>query len=458
MKINQKILLLSLMPLIVVILLISAVINYKADELTKIQSDIFYDAILAARKAELISYTNMARSAIKEVYASPDLSEEKAQEIVKNILNNLEYAQDGYFYAYTKDGTSIVHPKQSYRLGENWIDLQDSEGKYIIRDLINVAYSGGGFVSYLWEKPSLGVVGRKLGYAEMIEPWGWMFGTGMYIDDLSNEVQEVASISSAQIKNTSAVIFIITLIALTVVFLIGMLLQISERRLADTKLKELTQRVLTTQEEERRRVSRELHDGISQSLVAIKYALETAEYKIEHNENTDGLITKSARYLEDTLNEVRRISRDLHPSILDDLGLGAAIEALAKTFTERTRIPVEINRVQVRNILPEDAKATLYRVTQEALMNIERHSGASKVVIELSIEKSSFNLSISDNGKGFDVVEMKKSKNPSTGIGLRNISERLRHLKGKFDIHSSMEGTTIVVKLPKSIMKYRGNI
>ncbi|MGH1540819.1 MAG: cache domain-containing protein [Arenicella sp.] len=458
MNISQKVLLLALIPMLVAMLLVTLVVNFQTRELSHKQAAAFKAALMEIRKSELINYTNLARSAIDKVYNSPEIDTEIAKSIVQEILNNLEYSEDGYFYAYTEEGVNVVHPKQAFRLGKNWLDLEDSEGKPIIRELINQAQNGGGFTEYLWEKPSLGEVGKKLGYAEMLDKWNWMFGTGMYIDDVDKEVSALQGVMDKHIRDTSIVIMWIAALSVITVFVSGLLLQLSERKLADRKLQELTKRVLNTQDEERRRVARELHDGISQALVAVKYSLEAAFDQLK-DKNLKGvqLIKASGKNLDDTLHEIRRISRDLHPSVLDDLGLMAAIESLTKDFQKRCNIKVKLNRIAVKNLLPQDAKTALYRVTQEALTNIERHSTAKNVTIDMALNKNWFQLTISDDGQGFDVSTMQRSRRPNVGIGLRNMAERLSYFKGKFEVQSSDTGTTIIAAVPKNIMAYKNN-
>jgi len=142
------------------------------------------------------------------------------------------------------------------------------------------------------------------------------------------------------------------------------------------------------------------------------------------------------------------MSRDLHPSILDDLGLMAAVESLVDQFRLRTGIEVEWVKVPFRNLLEKTAKTALYRVTQEAFTNIERHAEAThvKIIFELSIDQ--FKLTISDNGVGFEDIYPTSSS--EHGLGLRNMAERMSYFKGSFDISSGSKGTTIKAAIPRS--------
>ena len=453
MKFSTKVFLLAVLPMLIAMLLTITLVNVQTLELSNKQAIELQQSLLDVRKNELINYTNLAFSAIEHLYMDEQIDKGFAQERVKEILTDLEYSTDGYFYAYTHDGTNIVHPKQPYRLGNNYFQLTDPEGKPVIKELIQKATQGGGYTEYLWEKPSTGEIAKKLGYSRSLDRWNWMVGTGMYIDDLDNQVATMQIAMNKHIKQTSFVILGIALICAALVFLSGLALQLNERKLADLKLHELTKRVLNTQDEERRRVSRELHDGISQSLVGIKYSLEEAYslFKLKDSKHAK-LVEKSNTHLDETMQEVRRISRDLHPSILDDFGLMAAVDALVVEFGKRLNIEVSLVKVKVRNLLPQDAKTALYRVTQEALTNIERHADATHVDIEFKMLKDWFQVRIADNGCGFKRDSRQFNKNPNIGIGLRNMSERLSYFKGKFEIHSSEDGTVIIAAVPKTII------
>ena len=338
------------------------------------------------RKAELKNYIQIARSSVIHIYENPRLSTEEKQQQANVIFTNLAYSNDGYFYAYDRDGTNLVHPKQPYRIGKNWLNLTDSEGKYIIKELIAEAKNGGGYTEYLWEQPSSGDIGKKLGYSEMLEDWGWMFGTGIYMDDIEKQVDEFNVVFDKQIRSTSFIIILFSAVAVAMVFGFGQLFQLKERRQTDSKLQLLNKRVISSQDDERRRVSRELHDGISQRLVAIKYALEEA-YSRTSTTPSEGqkAIKNCEAHIDDTITEIRRISHDLHPSVLDDLGLMAAVQGLSEQFEKRTGISIDLKKMPFRNLLPTDAKTALYRIVQEALTNIEKHAYATTVAIHFDL-------------------------------------------------------------------------
>ncbi len=473
---KQQVLALATLPLIVAILAITILVTFQSRDLAQQGIKAFEQNMLEAKQSELISYTNLAMSSIEEIYNNAGPNDLQAQEQVKEILNSLAYSEDGYFFVYDFDGVNIVHPKQPFRVGKNWMDLVDPDGDRVIENLINVAREGGGFHYYKWEKPSSLEIADKLSYAIALDKWRWMVGTGLYIDDVLAQTAAANSALKSSIDSTFVFISMITLLAVIVVFLTGLFLNLRERRMADHKLKELTQRIIDTQEEERARIARELHDGISQHLVGVRYLLDLVQRRVKNGAcDIYDTIERSTKGLNGAIKEVRRISHDLRPGILDDLGLRSALIALTENFSERTGINVKLNSVSFKNLLPADAKTALYRVAQEALSNIERHSNANEVTINLTAKPSGLRMTITDNGKGFQRRALQKQgfkkknrhqhNNFSTpqeisthskinrGMGLRNMEERMSHFSGTLSVQSSPNGTILTARLPRSILR-----
>lgn len=454
MNLRQKILLLATVPLILAVSAITLLVSYQAQTLSKEEVTFFRKNMLDAKKSELLNYLRLAQTSIRHIYETADTNDAFAQSQVRNILDDLTYGTDGYFFVYDFNGTNIVHPKQPHRVGNNWWHLTDSKGNKVIQNLILKAKQGGGYHNYYWEKPSTGEVAEKISYAIPLKKWNWMLGTGLYIDNVNQQVKAIEDEVSQRISQTTVIILIITLVSLILVFITGVLINLHERRLADEKLKQLTQRIVETQEEERGRVARELHDSISQILVSVKFAQELSLTKLLNKDPTvQSSLEKSNEALHTAIKEVRRISRDLRPRSLDDLGLSPALKSLAEEFAERNGMKLTINTVAFNNLLPKEVKTTLYRVAQEALTNIERHAQAKHVKIKLSAPKGIVTLSITDDGNGFENNYAKTKNNPLTGIGLRNMQERIEHHNGELKILSSNRGTTIRAKMPKKLLQ-----
>src|SRR5690606_2844355 len=184
MNLRTKILALSVLPLLLAILAITALVTSQSTQLARASIATFEQNLLKAKENELLNLTNMAVSAISDIYeaAGPDDAEAKAQ--VQEILSQLDYGPDGYFFAYDYDGVNIVHPRQTFRHGQNWLDLTDPDGNRVIYNLIERAKEGGGLHQYKWEKPSSGAIADKLSFAVGLDKWQWMLGTGVYLDDV----------------------------------------------------------------------------------------------------------------------------------------------------------------------------------------------------------------------------------------------------------------------------------
>ncbi|MNH17232.1 Sensor histidine kinase ComP [compost metagenome] len=244
-------------------------------------------------------------------------------------------------------------------------------------------------------------------------------------------------------------IAVVALVAVLFVFASGMTLNLSEHRLADTKLQRLNQRIVSLQEEERSRVSRELHDGISQVLVSIKYKLELAGFLLESGETRGTVILKEAtERLGEAIGEVRSISHDLRSSLLDTLGLPAAIGQLAEEFEQRSGLRVTFETNEFECLLDEGVPVSLFRIVQEGLSNIERHAQAQNVSITLFGSEQSVRLRIIDDGIGFNVNKVERRH---AGIGLRNIRERVEHFGGRFHMASAPGRSELDIVIPMSI-------
>jgi len=452
MSFKQQVLALATLPLIIAILAITFLVTSQSRDLAQRGITAFEQNMLEAKQQELVNYTNMALSAINYIYAKAGPDDKAARERVKKILSQLSYSEDGYFFVYDYQGNNLVHPKQPFRVGKNWINLKDADGDLVIANLIKTARNGGGFHSYKWEKPSSREIADKLSYVVALPKWRWMLGTGLYVDDVVSQSAEANDKLKSSINRTFVLVAMITLPAVIAVFLTGLLLNLRERRMADSKLKDLTQRIIDTQEEERARIARELHDGISQNLVGVRYVFDLAQRRVK-NGAQDALATieRGTRGLNAAIKEVRRISHNLRPGVLDDLGLTSALKTLTHNFSERTGIKVELNSVAFKNLLPADAKTALYRVAQEALSNIERHANATKVTFDLSSNRSGLRMIIADDGCGFEKSARDSDQTMPGGLGLRNMQERMSHFCGTLSIQSSSGGTILTARLPRTI-------
>jgi len=444
---RRKFFLLAALPLLLAIAAIAGLVANQSRTLAEREIAALERELLTAKKEELKNYISIARTAIGPVYGNALPDDEASKQAVMQNLAAMIYGQDGYFFVFDYDGRNLVAPRQTQLIDQNWLGLEDVNGTPITRAFIDLARSGGGCHTHLWPKPSTGEEAEMVTYVIGLQDWRWALGTGIFIDDIQATVAAARADVEARIQQTFLYIGLIALASLLLVFASGLLINIRERSLADAALKKLTQRIVDTQEEERGRVARELHDGISQILVGARYALDLTGKRIASGDARAGeSLKKGLASLTTAIQEVRRISRDLRPGALDDLGLGPALKTLTDEFSERTNIQSELETVVFRNRLDEDAKIALFRIAQEALTNIERHSDATHVNIRLFGHRGGATLRIRDNGSGFG-----KSK-ASGGLGLRNMQERVEQLGGTFRILSSAEGTVVEADVPLTHM------
>jgi two-component system, LuxR family, sensor kinase FixL len=213
-----------------------------------------------------------------------------------------------------------------------------------------------------------------------------------------------------------------------------------------THVRSLLGRLIDVQESERRRISRELHDDLSQKIATLSVAISRLKRRLPLSDaevinELDDLRQKT----NSLTNEIRRLSHQLHPAVLEHLGLVTALESYIGNFQDEERIDVRLTSELGEERVPFQTSICIYRVAVEALRNVSRHSGAASAAISLRQENGSLELRVSDSGKGFDVDAFRKGG----GLGLVSIEERLRLLNGTCEIHSSpQKGTTLVARVP----------
>jgi signal transduction histidine kinase len=215
------------------------------------------------------------------------------------------------------------------------------------------------------------------------------------------------------------------------------------------QLRRLSRQILLAQEEERKEISRELHDVIAQTLTGINIRLATL--KKEALISTNGLdrnIASTQRLVEKSVNIVHEFARELRPAVLDDLGLLPALHSFGKLFSKRTGIQVHLKVFAGIEQLDNNQRTILYRVAQEALTNVSRHAHASRVEVSIQKLADGICMKINDNGKSFDVERVLGARGRKR-LGLLGMKERLEMVGGRFGIESVRgKGTTITAQLP----------
>ena len=263
---------------------------------------------------------------------------------------------------------------------------------------------------------------------------------------------KLASANVMFVALLDATLLVIFLFPILYMFLVRPLLRLIEKhtkieesvRQSEIALRRLSGELFKTQEVERKRIASEIHDGIGQNLSALKYAIENI-IKKEKKKDQITLREQLERLviiLQNTIDEVRYISMELRPTILDDLGMLATIQWFSRelhhTF-DYLAIEKDINVKEEQ--IPENLKIVIYRIIQEAVNNTIKHSDAESVLLSLRATDGRLELMIKDNGAGFDVDKVKSSKSQK-GIGLESMEERAEDSGGGFSITSSRGGGT----------------
>ena len=223
----------------------------------------------------------------------------------------------------------------------------------------------------------------------------------------------------------------------------GLLQRIEEERRRSGQL------AMRAQEEERRRLARDLHDEVNQALTAILLRLEALAHETPAERAPE--VAELKRLVNQAMDELLNLARQLRPSALDDHGLVPAVETQLKRFSSRTGIEVRLDTSGDPDALPEVVQTAIYRVAQEALTNVTRHAGATVVQLDLEEDEGTAELRVRDDGGGFNPSAVTRSSSdvPGGGLGLVGMAERARLVGGELDVRSAPGGgTTITLRVP----------
>jgi signal transduction histidine kinase len=270
---------------------------------------------------------------------------------------------------------------------------------------------------------------------------------GMALISIWNAMQGRGPFTAASMAhNVLSLQVLLCTVTLPLLFLAAVMV---ERRRTEASLRDTTGRLIDAQEQERRRIAREIHDDYSQRLALLAMDLENLA-----EENRGNYSVEAGQRLHQVWNGIAEIGADLHSlshrlhsSTLDSLGLVAGVKAFCREFAEQQEIQIDFADENVPSGVPGDVALCLFRIVQEGLRNIKRHSGADKAGVRVERVGERLHLSVTDQGRGFDT----QTRSAAGGIGIRSMEERLRPLGGKLEIYSRpMGGTRIDVWLPLS--------
>ena len=235
-------------------------------------------------------------------------------------------------------------------------------------------------------------------------------------------------------------------VALQAALISGLLIQRRHRRRADGEVASLAGRLITAQEAERSRIARELHDDINQQLASLSIALSTVKRRLQNGESA-GVAEEVAalqQRIVDVTHATHQLSHELHPGVLQHAGLVAALRGHCAEFASQHGIDVTFSAAGIDGV-PDETALCLYRVTQEALRNIGAHAGARTAQVTLSPAAASLELTISDDGQGFDLAQARRQG----GVGLVSLDERVRLIGGSLRIETQPQrGTELRVSVP----------
>jgi signal transduction histidine kinase len=222
--------------------------------------------------------------------------------------------------------------------------------------------------------------------------------------------------------------------------------QVRERGRAEAGQRNLSARLLTLQDEERRRFARELHDSVGQHLAAIKMGVSLLARKLPD----DSVVKDCLKLADDAIAETRTISHLLHPPLLDEAGLNSAMRWFVEGFASRSGIRVNLHIQDGIQRYEQTTELVLFRALQESLTNVHRHSGAKQADVSLSTSGGHLTLTVRDHGRGISAEALQRLKEEGTagGVGLAGMTERLREIGGNLEINSSVRGTEIVARVP----------
>jgi signal transduction histidine kinase len=219
--------------------------------------------------------------------------------------------------------------------------------------------------------------------------------------------------------------------------------------LANSNLRDLSARLLQLQDDERRRIARELHDSVGQLLVGLSLNMSTVRAEIERLTKAAAVLSDSENLIQEMSKEVRTISHLLHPPLLDEAGLASGIRWYIDGFAQRSHIKVELDCPTDFGRLPRDIETAMFRVVQESLTNIHRHSGSLVAKIRCQRVQEGILVEVQDHGTGIPAEKIAVLASVGTpGVGIRGMRERVRQLGGDLEIRSDSNGTIVAARLP----------
>jgi two-component system, NarL family, sensor histidine kinase FusK len=255
------------------------------------------------------------------------------------------------------------------------------------------------------------------------------------------------------VKHTPVRNAVLLQLFLAVISITGLILAavMSERTQAEYALRKLSGRLLQLQDDERRRLGRDLHDSAGQMLAALQMNLAALRHRCEAiDRKSSDLLTDSMEMADRVIKEIRTVSYLLHPPLLDEAGLASALRWYVEGLAQRSRMKIDLNLSPSLGRLSQDLEIAIFRIVQESLINVHRHSGSSSAGIEIGIDGNQVFVKVQDRGKGIpaEFLDLGSTLPAALGVGIRGIAERVRELGGSVRIRRTFPGTSVEVMLP----------
>jgi len=262
-------------------------------------------------------------------------------------------------------------------------------------------------------------------------------------------MRKVVSEKTYRAQKTALFLSFALILLFTILNFTELMVQLRERQNAEQVVRRLSGRILQVQDEERRKLARDLHDGIGQLFIALKMGLNHAARSDAQSLNDSTIFAECLQMVDEGLSQTRTLSYLLHPPMLDEVGFPAAARWLVDGFSERSKIDVTLE-IPKNLKLPRELELTLFRVLQEGLTNVHRHSGSPKAEVVVTATPQAIVMTIRDYGKGIpeeSLQNFRTSKAP-TGVGLAGMRGRVAEVDGILDLESPGHGTVLRVTIP----------
>ncbi|MBA4501318.1 methyl-accepting chemotaxis protein [Marinobacterium marinum] len=377
MKLKSKLLLLSLLPLALVVAAIMLIVRFQMESMGDVEVQRIRDSMLVAKQTELKHYIEQALTAIGPVQARADLSLSEKQVEAGRILNAMRFGSEGYIFGYDTNGVAVVQGGQPASIGQDLSDTRDDNGVYIVRELVSKGQAGGGYLEYVWDKPGTTQQAPKLSYSAPVPGWGWVLGTGFYIDDIDAAVAQADQQIRRSIQSTLTLVAVASLVLLGVVSVISLL------------------------------VARRLTQPLQQTAAALRDIAEgegdlTRRLPVESNDE----VGEVARGFNDFAGKIQQLVRDVHTAVqslsesTDSMRLvvGRTHEDahVQKGETSQAAAAIHEMAVAVQQVAGSAAQAA------GAAREADTESGNGQVVVEHTIE--AINQLADDVNRSADVI------------------------------------------------------